>query len=210
MLKNTRSNDKYVSILSDGLLHLGATEETEGAIKREYETSDGTKVSKWELVYTELSGMITKVAFQDGDYGKSLRLTVTDDKDESVVLSVNTQNNFGEDLMKKLPNVDLTKGVKFAPYSFEDDKGKKRKGVTVYQDDKKIENFYYDREKKENTNGYPVPSLKKGKKWSKEEWKLYFLQARVFLIEDITKRFNIDVPSEDKEFDDLVANASLD
>ncbi len=210
MLKNTRSNDTFVSILSDGLLHLAATESTPGAVKREYETSDGKKGSKWELVYTELTGMITKIAFRDGDFGKSLQLSVTDEEDSTIVLSVNTQSNFAEDLMKKLPAIDLKKSVKIAPYSFEDEKGKKKRGVTIYQEEEKIQNYFYSVKSKKNIHGYPDPKVKKGKPFSKEQWKMYFMEARLFLIEFITEHFNItdEVDTSDAKLEEMVNDAA--
>lgn len=189
-LKNTKSNDKFVSILADGTLRLVVPEGTEGAVKREYESSDGKTGVKYELVYTELAGMITHIGFYEGDYGKLIQVTVTDEEGESYVLSVSTAQNYGEDLMKKLPNVDLKKPVKFVPYSFEDDNKKVRKGITIYQDEEKIQNFYYDADKKKNINGYPDPKFKK-KTPTKDDWKLYFLSARMFLIDDITERLGI-------------------
>lgn len=206
-LKNSANNDKYLSILSDGTIRISVPEGTEGAIKREYETSDGKVGVKHELVYTEVSGMITKVAFFDGEYGKLLQLTIVDGDEEPLVLSVSTASNYGEDLMKKLPNVDLNKPVVLVPYSFEDEKGKKRKGVTVRQDEVKIENYYYDAETKKNIHGYPAFPKKK---MTTEDWKLFFLQARIFLTEQIVKIFKIEEKQTsegdidpDKEFENI-------
>ncbi len=70
-LKNNQREGKFVSILADGKMHMTVPEGTEGAVKRDYETSDGKKGTKHELVYTELSGMIEKIEFYEGDFGKS-------------------------------------------------------------------------------------------------------------------------------------------
>lgn len=179
--------DKYITILSDGTLRLPVPEGTEGAVKREYELKDGTKGSKTELVFNKITGKITDIKIFDGDFGKLLQLTITDEAGD-MVLSVSTAQNFGEDLMKKLPNIDLDKEVSLAPYAFEDEKGKSKKGVTVTQDEVKIKNYFYDEEKKEVTNGYPKP---KGDttKYSSDKWKIYFLEAREFLTEYIEERF---------------------
>lgn len=199
-LKNTKSQDKFVSILADGTMRVVVPEGTEGAVKRSYETSDGKTGSKHELVYTELTGMITKIKFFEGDYGKLIQLTVLDEEDEEVVLSISTAQPFGEDVMKKLPNIDLKESVKIVPYSFKDEKtGKLKKGVTIYQDEKKMQNYFYDHKKKANINGYPDPKFKK-KTPTKDDWKLYFLNARVFLIDFITDFFEItDEPKEEKK-----------
>lgn len=186
----------YATILADGKIHVAVKEGTEGAIKREYETSDKKQGFKWEHVYTELSGTIQKVTFKEGDFGINLIVTIGDEdaaEDEKPVsLALSTESNFGEDLMKKLPNIDMKKLVKLEPFSFENDKGKKVRGIVVTQPNKKGEmqkvyNFYSN-EEKEQLNGYPKPP--KGKV-TKVGWRKYFSEARDFLIEDLTKRLGI-------------------
>lgn len=176
---------KFVSILSDGSLRLPVVEGTEGAIKREYEMSDKTMGVKHELVFKSLSGVITDIAFFEGDFGKLIQVTFFDKEAEveaqEFVLSIGTATNFGEDLLKKLPSVDLTKEVTLTPYSFEDDRGKTRRGVTLLQDGEKITNFFYDIEKKKNINKYPDPEGDT-KTYDSDDWKMYFTKARKFLV----------------------------
>jgi len=205
----------FATVLADGLIHVNVPTGTEGAVEREYETSNGKTGTKTELIYTELSGMLRKVDFHEGDYGINLLLVVGDkDDDKPVTLSLSTDSNFGEDVMKKLPNIDLKRPVTLTPFSFEDDKGKKKRGVTITQLNKKKEvekvgNFYYNADKKVVANGYPaVPKPKAGgKAISKTEWRKYFAIAREFLIEDITERFEIEEGNSktktDKEFNDF-------
>ena len=178
----------YVSILSsDATFRVVVPDGTEGSIKREYETSDGKKGTKTELVFNKLTGKITNIGFYDGDFGKQLQLTITDDKGD-LTLSVNTAQNYGEDIMKKIPNINLDKEVVLVPYSFEDDKGKIRKGVTITQDGKKIESFFYDKVAKKNVNGYPDPEGDR-KDYDKDSWRVYFIQARKFLVGYTEKHF---------------------
>ena len=108
-------------------------------------------------------------------------------------------------MMKKLPNINLDLPVKIVPYSFDDDKGKKKRGLTIYQNEQKVSNFYYDTETKEVANGYPKVKMGK-KKWSTDDWKLYFLNARVFLINDISERFKISLPEVVEEDIDKLAD----
>lgn len=215
MLKNTRENKDYVSILADGTLRVVVPEGTDGAVRREYETSDGKTGVKHELVFTEISGIISKIAFFDGDFGKLLQLTFTDGDEKPLTLSVSTETNFGEDIMKKLPAIDLDNYVRFVPYSFEDEKtGKTKKGVTIYQGqeendegemvDIKIGNYFYDTEKKKNLHKFPeAPTAPKGKEVSKEKWKMYFMEARIFLIEYITDFFDLENQPTDDDVDDV-------
>ncbi len=178
--KNITGGDKkYLTVLADGKFHQTVPEGTEGAIVRTYKDKNDVDQSKIELVFTEVSGVITKVSFDDGDFGKSLQIELDGDG----IISLGTASNFGEDVMKKLPNVDLKQEVKFVPYAFTDEKGKTRRGVTVYQNDAKIESAYWDTEKKEVSNGMPEVGDTKG--FDSEDWKMHFMVVRKFLIKQI-------------------------
>ena len=170
---------KFANILADGTLRVQTEESNPDAVKREYELRDKTKIVKFELVYNFLSGIITNIQIFDGQYGKNLQITI-----DGIVLSMNMASNmasyFAEDIMKKMPNVDLNKEVKFTPYSFEDNNKKLRRGVSIIQNNVKIQNFFYNPETKENYNGFPV--LPEGwKKFSSDDWKVYFMTTRKFL-----------------------------
>jgi len=185
-LKNTKQDNNYLSILADGTLRMTVPEFTEGAVRRDYETSDGKTGTKHELVFTEVSGMITGLAFHEGEYGKSLNITIEDGDEKPVVLQVQTASNYGEDLMKKLPAVDMKQPVRLVPYSFVDkETSKNKKGVTVYQGETKIANFFQEGTGKESKmlHGYPEIPAGHGKKApTKDDWKLYFMNCRIFLI----------------------------
>lgn len=217
-LKNNpqeRLDTTFASVLADGKIHVNVEEGTEGAVPRYYATEadkeegkDKKSGVKHELIYTELSGVITKVDFHEGNYGTNLLLTVEDEdagEDEKpVTLSLSTESNFGEDVMKKLPAIDLKKPVTFVPYSFED-KGKKKRGITITQLNKKtkepekITSFY--QKDKDVINGYPKPPVfKKGAKVQKSVWRKYFGEVREFLVQDITERFDIKESQADKDF----------
>lgn len=176
------------SVLADGRFHTEVPEGTEGAVRREFETSDGKKGVKIELVAGSISGNITNIALYEGDYGKQIAISLGDTSKDDVTIYLSTQSAFGEDFMKKLPNLNLEKEIKFAPFSFEDDKGKSRKGMTLYQDDVKIEGHYHRKQGDVivTQNGYPeVPA--DSKNYDSEDWKLYFGIARKFLVEEMKK-----------------------
>lgn len=172
---------KYVSVLSDGKFHQSVPDGTEGAITRTYEDRDGVEQSKTELVFDSVSGVITKIGFVDGEYGKNLLIEIDNDG----IVQFGTSSNFGEDIMKKIPNIDFSKEVKLVPFSFED-KGKTRKGVTVYQGETKIDSHYYDAEKKESCNGIPETEGDI-KKFDADDWKMYFMKVRKFLVSEVEK-----------------------
>lgn len=174
----SREQKIYANIISDGTIRIKCDESDPKAIKRNYELKDGTKGTKIERVYHELSGFINFINFYEGDYGKTLQVTVIDNNEE-IILSMGVISNFAEDLMKKIPNIDLSEKVIFRPYSFEDDIKKLRKGITILQNNKKIKSFFHD-ENNDPINGYP--SLTKDiKEYDKEDWKIYFINTRKFL-----------------------------
>ena len=181
---------------SDGTLRLVVPEGTEGAVFREGETKDGTHYSKWELIFKSLSGKISNIKFHDGDYGRNLMVTLEYDDGEDTI-SFAIASPFGEDFMKKLPNLDLNEVVEIAPFSFEDDRGKVRRGVTVKQagkgwKDDKVPNFFYkagpEGARGENINGFPTPEGDTTK-YTKDDWIVYFAQARKFLTAYVEEKY---------------------
>ena len=170
---------------ADGRFHEKVDKDTEGAVLREYTVKkDGeeTKGEKWELLYKDISNvLVTNIRFEDGDYGENILLTLIDG-DNEIVWSESTASNFGSDLMKKLPNLDFSKRVSFKPYAFEDEKGKDKRGVSIFQEDK-VSDFFYDGEKK--LHGFPEwPKALEDMK--SDDWKMFFLQVKMFLT-DYTK-----------------------
>lgn len=220
MLGKTSEEKVYASVLSDGKIHITVPEGTEGSVIRKYKTSDGLEGQKTEMVYNDIIGKITSISFKDGNFGSQLQVTISDGKGKPVVLSLGTASNFGEDMMKKLINVDMERALKIVPFSFKDDKGKGKRGVTIWQHNpktkknEKVSNYFYDDEKKVNINGFPEPKPKKGKTtkdFTKDQWKLYFGEVREFLVDKIKEHFKIEessVASSDEDFDAMVAEAA--
>ncbi len=172
------NNERYISIKADGRFHEKVEEGREGAILREYELRDGTKGSKWELLYKSIDNVFIKsIRFEDSDYGENILTTLSDGENE-IVWAESTASNFGSDYMKKLPNLNFSEKVSIKPYAFEDENGKDRRGVGVYQHDK-IANFFFDPELKKNIKGFPEPENRED--MSKDDWKVYFIQVKKFL-----------------------------
>lgn len=181
---NPVKNERYISIKSDGKFHEVVNKDTENAVLREYTLKDGTEGSKWELLYRSVDNvLITNIRFEDSDYGENILLTLTDGENE-VVWSENTGTNFGTDLMKKLPNLDFSAKLSIKPYSFEDENGKDRRGVSIFQIDK-IQNFFWDEKKNKPKDGFPEPQ-KPREDMKTPDWKIYFLNVQVYLT-DYTK-----------------------
>jgi len=181
MLTSATPNGRYIGIKSDGKFHEKVDEGTEGAVLRKYELKDGTKGEKWELLYRSIEKVrITKIEFETGDFGENILTTFSDGKDE-VTWSEGTGTNFGTDYMKKLPNVDFSYPVAVMPYAFEDERGKERRGVSIYQNGDKITNFFWDSEAGTTCNGFPQPEGDK-ELYDSDDWKVYFIGVRKFLV----------------------------
>lgn len=182
--------ENFISILSsDATLRKVVDENTAGAVRREYEDSKGNKGVKFEQIFESVSGLITDIKLVDTDFGTLLQVKLTDSfLNDSEVLSISTAQSYGEDFMKKLPSLDLTKEVVIKPYKFTTEQGKELKGLSITQDSNKIKNFFYDEENKKSINGIPEP---KGdtKAYSKDKWKIHFLGVRDFLTEYTKENF---------------------
>lgn len=187
MVKVNYSKDRpqYFNVLaSDGTFRKVVDQSTEGAVRRDYETSDGKKGTKWELKADSIEGVISRLGIYEGEYGKNI-LIALGDEDGEVIISLSSSSNFGEDFMKKLPAIDMTKPVKLSPYSFEDDKGKTRRGISIMQNEKKIESAYSEKNEKTGkwkvTNGMPETDGDTAK-FDTDDWKAHFIKVRKFLL----------------------------
>lgn len=181
-LEKTRFEGTYASVLASGEISVKCKEGDEGAVRREYEDSkDKTMKVKFEKIYDQVSGYITGLKFFDGDFGKVLQTSFKDGETE-IILCFAVSSNFCEDFMKKLPNVDFSHKVVIKPYSFEDDKKKLRKGVTILQENVKVPNYFSQEVdgKFVPANGFPEVEI--GKTYDKDDWKVYFINVRKFLV----------------------------
>ncbi len=171
---------------------------------------NGDEGFKWEIVYKDIEGMIEKIGFKDTDYGKNLEVEI-----DGAVLSVGVKTNYGTDLMKKLPEVDLSQPVKVVPYQFTDDQGKERKGITIYQNEKKIPSYFHimDGTKFKSINDFPIPE-NAGVGFTKNQWKAFYLKVEDFLIayteNSVIPKLVKEIASVAKEYEgtnDAVENA---
>lgn len=176
---NQREKRTYANIISDGSIRVKTDESDPRAVRRDYEIpSTGQKGTKYELKYDDLSGYITRLEFYEGDYGKVLHIFVNDGSGE-IVLSVNMQTNYADDIMKRLPAVNFKEEVLLNPFSFTDKNGKVRRGISVSQNGEKIKSFFHDQEGN-SQYGFPQPE-KKPAEMDKDDWKRFFLDVKKFL-----------------------------
>ena len=178
----------FYTIIS-GSFRAKVSQDDPRAIRRDWTSPDGKeKGTKYEKKVDHFFGMIENVEFRDGKFG--MQVLVSLDKNEETgeepVLAMSNASREAEDFLKKLPNVDFSKEVRLRPFEFTGDGGDEVRGMEVLQQDDegnyalKITNFFRDKEKKENVNGYPDPEGNT-EDYSKDDWKIYFLKARKFL-----------------------------
>lgn len=188
MLKEKQESTSNITFLSiiGGKFVKTVEETTPGAVKREWSVGGKSGV-KWEKEYDSVSGKIKSLEFHDGEFGKNLKVWVADG-DEMFCISTSVKTGFGEDVLKKLPAVNYKEEIQLTPYEFTPDGAKYAlKGVTFFQADKKLTNFYRDADKK-TINGQPVPEgdiSDMDKEEISEYWKSYFAKVRRFMIKEI-------------------------
>ncbi len=154
---DTRAKGTYITILN-GKFAQRVEKDTEGAVTRTNKL--GKEVS--EKFYDTLSGKLTGINVKDGDYGKSWVFHF-DDEGEQFHLQLSYSNSYATNLLKMLPNLDLTKPFKLAPSQKIVD-GKTQSSLFINQDNTPIKHAFT----KDNPNG--LPDLKKIKVKGKDTW----------------------------------------
>lgn len=171
----------------DGTFRRRVPEGTPGSIKREYETKDGAKAIKHEMLVDGVEGVIEDITLRDGDFGRTINIRLdANEKGINPNLQFSVENTYGEDVLKKLPRVDFSQPVKFRPYAFTDNNGKEVRGVELRQNDEKLFNYFWDDTNKKSLHGMPEldgdPDT-----FTKDDWKIFFMQRRKFLVEYFEK-----------------------
>lgn len=205
----------------DGTFRRRVADDTPGAVKRDYETSDGAKATKYEMVIDSLEGYIRDIGIFDGEYGRNLQIKLDPNaKGISPQIQLSIETTYGEDALKKLPNVDFTKPVKFRPFAFTDQtNGREIRGIEVSQNGEKYKNYFWDAETKTPKNGLPVPDGDVSR-FTKDDWKIHFLSVRKFLVgyfndtirprfEQEVKQQSVDVPSTEAGYDEEIDPDSI-
>jgi len=170
-----------------------------GAKEREYELSDKTKGSKWEIYFLNWEGILKGISFKTGKYGETCSLELDD-----AVLQLKVGSKYFKDVACKLFNADLSKPIKFHPFDFEAD-GKKKTGVSLQQGGKKLTNYFYDGKK--NLHGFP--EVDEVRKIKANYWKMYFMEVDEFLVEKL-KELKFETKSELVKEAESVFEAEVD
>ena len=188
---------EYYSI-KDGSFRLPSEQGNPKAIRREY-TNPKTKESgvAYELGFGALSGLIKDIRFhentlKDGTVLRSMNIILDENEENKLpIISLPIDSRYTSDFLKKLPNIDLEKEVRFQPYDFDPKEGARQVGISITQPDDtenfsvKIFNFFLEegepgedgRKVYKNLHGFPEPTEE-----DKEDWKFYFAKVNKFLV----------------------------
>lgn len=147
LTKSTGSNTIYLSV-ADGYLVRSYKEANANTTQRVTKTGKLVHEEKFK----DLTAMLLGAETKQNDFGKQWALKFKDGEDYYIV-NMPYSSRYAGSFLKALPNIDLTKNVKFMPWSMIDKKDptKKVTGVTMYQDGNKIAPAFTI----DNPNGLP-------------------------------------------------------
>lgn len=171
----TGSDKIYYSVF-DGAFRRKVRENTEGAMERINKL--GKQV--FEVEVDQLAGIIENIHTEPSDYGEQIKITLDANADgKHPVLSFGMESKDGRDVLRKLPALDFSKEVVFAPYKFQpDDSDAPRSGLSIYQDGEKVENHFFDTATKTFKHGFPTIDWDKA---TKSQQKVYQIERDEFL-----------------------------
>ncbi len=161
---NIEPKKVYLS-MNKGKVCVRCKEDTPGAVWRL--TKDGDKI--YELQFSNISGHLMSINTREGKFGTQWMVAIRDLKsNEDFLLQFPLSGGYTGSFFAQLPNIDLTKEVKFCPHSKEvvKDDGKTVDKVSVYlhQDGKSIDWYFTKDDMKD------LPPMVKIKVKGKDTW----------------------------------------
>lgn len=168
-----RAGGKYITIMG-GKVVMRVSADTKGAVARV------NKMGKTvhELKYDSFTGRLLNIRERESaEYGPQFEFDFQDGPDgEIYTLQLSASNSSATNLLKILPNADLTKEMKIQPDQKMVD-GKAKSSLFVSQDGTTLKHRYT----KDNPNGMPpmVQIMVKGKQQWDDTDRLEFLKAMV-------------------------------
>ena len=165
----------YLSIAFGRLRQRTTKEDTQSELRL---GEDGTEY--YERVYNFIEGFITNLFYKvHQEYGNSFEVTIDDGK-EKFNLSFKENSRYCQDLLTKLPLIDLTKPVMITPFDFVPaDKTDNIQGTSIKQDGVKIGNFFVQKvdDKLNYSHGYPATDGK----LDTDDFKIHMIKVKKFL-----------------------------
>lgn len=165
-----RTGGKYITIYG-GKFCLRTQEGADGAVQRV--NKKGNIV--WEKYYDSFTAKLVNIRTKDSEYGKQWEFDFQD-QGEIWTLQLSYSNSFATNILKMLPNADLTKEMKLQPSQKVED-GKTKSSLFISQDGVTLKHAYT----KDNPNGLPpmVKIMIKGQEQWDDTDRLIFLEAMV-------------------------------
>lgn len=117
---------------------------TRGALVEKVDEGEGTsRINKlgnevFEKFYERIGFKIEHMWIEDGKYGKQIIIS-THVGDNKVNITMNNDSSYARSFYSQIFNVELDKMMIFSPYSFQGDNGKTITGVSIKQDNQKVE-----------------------------------------------------------------------
>lgn len=144
---SNRSNGKTVYLsVSKGKFQQRVDKESATSVRHTISKGVNTGQVVFYEQYDEIEGILTEVktkTSQNAEFGKSWQFIMKVD-DISYIIETPYSSSVASSIIRRLPNIDLTKEVKFAGFYLDEDKngiktGKKVQRVVLYQNKKKID-----------------------------------------------------------------------
>jgi len=172
-LENDSHTGKTFLQIVAGKIAQRSAEGVQGAVSRE----NKNKVVVWELHHDFLSGKIKELKIENKTFasGKTKQLEIAmEDGGKNFTLTIPVDSKYFDQFCAKIGNANLDKKLEIKPYSFiPKGEAKKKSGLNIYQDDKKMDYFF----SKENAKGKPFPPEDR---MDEEDYKVFKIQERKF------------------------------
>jgi len=167
---SNREGGKYITILG-GKFSVRTNKENPEAIERVNKVGN----TVYEVFYDSFTGKIVNIRTRDGEYGKSWEFDFQDGG-EIYTLQLSYSNSYATNILKMLPNIDLSKEMKVQPSQKMED-GKTKSSLFISQDGVTLKHAYTMAE----PNGLPpmVQIVVKGQSVWDDTERLAFLQEMV-------------------------------
>jgi len=111
-------------------------------------TMEGEVYELWEKVSDYVDGYITDITIKEGDYGRSLEISMFDGE-EKFNVRIRWNSQYAGQFMQKAPNIDFNEAVMILPYYFKEEK---KARIVIQQNGVKIDSFYT----KDDRKGMPA------------------------------------------------------
>jgi hypothetical protein len=144
------SNKTYLSVMF-GKVVQKVSKDTEGAIPRENKKGDTVYEKRYKTVSGHITGISTRT---HEEFGTDVLIQMVDG-DEAYQIQIPSASGYGRAFLRRMMNIDYNEPVTLSPYGWTNDDGKEKWSMGIFQNDEKVEDFFWDSEKKKVINGLP-------------------------------------------------------